>query len=439
VIGLATVEEAPLDPTAGSLLFLHHFDDGWNADLGANPVRQVGPNGALLQTDPARSVWPSSGPPGTLYPDGSHPQHARSPAFLSAGNLPASGLLGNHAVLGYWVKHCEQRGIDTAMDFTWLRDGGAGQFQSVDVGHDMRWGILIENRAQGGDLGSERQHHVHLYGSPGPIGALASGFQMRLPGLRWHWVTAHFDTDATTVGLDAFASVQGIEGGGLHAPTAGGNYPNPFSTATENLFAPGQVFVLGSQLQATMAGYGVLVGNQILDEFMICDFGDDASAALSNATVWADGCYARGRYYKGGDGAFTSSALAPGGMGRLLRAFWTGCLPDAARRELPILGLNGTLPAVGVLRTVDPRLAGRCRLELDLLDAAGGTLQPLSQGGRLDRVLPDFGYRVRFVTDLEDPADEPMLETPFFDDITFAWQPLTGPRVLAWTGERSWE
>jgi hypothetical protein len=31
-----------------------------------------------------------------------------------------------------------------------------------------------------------------------------------------------------------------------------------------------------------------------------------------------------------------------------------------------------------------------------------------------------------------DPLNQPVLETPWFDDITFAWQPLSGPRVLSW-------
>ena len=52
-----------------------------------------------------------------------------------------------------------------------------------------------------------------------------------------------------------------------------------------------------------------------------------------------------------------------------------------------------------------------------------------------------FRYRVTLQAGLVDPGtglpfadpqNHPVLESPFFDDITFAWQPVTGPKTLSW-------
>ena len=69
---------------------------------------------------------------------------------------------------------------------------------------------------------------------------------------------------------------------------------------------------------------------------------------------------------------------------------------------------------------------------LGILDASGAALQPLAQGGRLDQVLPSFHFRARFCLDLEDFWEDSLLETPWLDDVTFACQPLSGPRILSY-------
>ena len=56
-------------------------------------------------------------------------------------------------------------------------------------------------------------------------------------------------------------------------------------------------------------------------------------------------------------------------------------------------------------------------------------MQALSQGASIGLALPGFRYRVGFVNPPADPGLG-ILETPFLDDITFAWQPLSGPRIL---------
>jgi hypothetical protein len=63
---------------------------------------------------------------------------------------------------------------------------------------------------------------------------------------------------------------------------------------------------------------------------------------------------------------------------------------------------------------------------------------PLAQGERIGRAFPAFSYRVTFKPDPRNPMtgnpdpNQPVLETPVFEDITFAYQSALGPRVLGW-------
>ena len=88
------------------------------------------------------------------------------------------------------------------------------------------------------------------------------------------------------------------------------------------------------------------------------------------------------------------------------------------------------LPLSGYDRVPDPTLDG-ARLELELLDASGTlsspALQLLRPGALIGRSLPGFRYRVTFKPDpvdpdtgIPDPLNQPVLESPWFDDITFA-------------------
>ena len=78
------------------------------------------------------------------------------------------------------------------------------------------------------------------------------------------------------------------------------------------------------------------------------------------------------------------------------------------------------------------------RLGVALDDAAGSVLIPsLVQGQGISQTLAGFRYRVRFLPTPTWPDqvyrdNHPVLECPWFDDITFAWQGAGGPRVLTW-------
>ncbi len=469
-LSLASVDLEERDPPSGTLMFLHHFDDGWDADTpGATGTprtqRQPGVLDVRLQTNLGGGVWPDPGAsaplnePNTLLPEGAHIQADRSPSFQAQGNFPASTHNGdpapsNHGVLSYWAK---APNFTVAMDVSggdridFQCRGGVFRSQALMTGRRGRedtWGMLVKNCTDpgGGDIGYEREYLVQR--SP-PGTAL-------LPGQRWHLCSAHFDTDEGT-GEDLRFLVLGITAVSAVAdPVAG--YVDRYTTVSgEEMAVPGVVFTLGGTASVPVGPFstGPQI-NSVLDEFAIADFGDDCLSAGDNALIrgsrWAADRYQSGRYYKGDDGAFLSASvvLAPAfPPARLLRAWWTQYLPSDPRQEIRASYRTGGVPNRGQARDIEPSLrpgpSGELRawLELDLLDAGAGLVdpvtRPLAQGTGIQRTLSDFRYRVRFrtrpvdpATGAADPMDQPVLESPFFDDITFAWQGASGPRILAW-------
>ena len=164
-----------------------------------------------------------------------------------------------------------------------------------------------------------------------------------------------------------------------------------------------------------------------------------AQARGGDAEAWGQGRYDVGRYYKENDAEFTSATLQPasGAPVRLLNARWTAYLPRENRQES--MNTLDSVPSQGTPRLLDSTLKD-ARLEVDLDDGSGAQLiAGLGQGQAISRTLPAFRYRVRFLPtptwDAVDPDyrdNHPVLETPFFDDITFACQSMTGPRLLSW-------
>jgi hypothetical protein len=325
----------------------------------------------------------------------------------------------NHAVLSYWVKP-NSLGYQTA-ECSVSRDDGT-QTQTLAFGRIKdQWGMLVEHMGHpmDDDIGHERTANHSFYTQSGAS---------TLPGMRWWLLTAHFDTDQIPTGQDTWLRMKGFRGSGVFNDGTA-DYGTPFLTASgEDLLGGGSLLVLGpSGSSVNMPGYT----GQILDEFAIADFGDGAGGAILGASAWADQRYVDGRYYKGEDGAFLSTVLSPGPVGKahLLRAWWTAWLPNEVRQELVT---SGFVPPTGSPRDVDATLAN-ARIDLELLEGSSlALLQPLSQGRGIGRTLQGFCYRARFHAALPNPLNQPVLETPFLDDVTFAWQPLTGPRVLGW-------
>ncbi len=462
-LGLGTVEMGPGDPPSGRVMFLQHFDDGWDAEPvpgnpGNHPLLQPGqdpfPVQSVFQADATRSVWPASGEPGALYPDGAHAQYRRGPAYQAFGNFPlsytsADAAQSNHGVIGYWVKPMVAGGYNIQVT---CKRGQFPDTQILGIGPPCNLlrglEIMLEDRIAPYDpepVGSSRHFRTHeQWGQSEP-----------LPGLRWQLVTACFDTDETLAGQDvrvALESAARPPGMGVDNPCPY-TYTQPFATAQgQDLFAPGVVFVLGTSMLTEPTCGNFYSSNQVIDEFAICDFGDTAVSALDAGALWAAARYHDGRYYKGGDGSFLSAPLRPAwpGPARLLRADWTGYLPAASRTEIALDFIApggedwGTFPDAGKPRLADPVLAddpatGRPRawIEVDLMDGGGTLTGPallpsLVRGERIGRSLASFRYRVRFRTDLADPVNDPVLETPVLDDITFAWQGASGPRILGW-------
>ncbi len=472
-VALASVETSPLDPLNGSLLFLHHFNADrsgvkgpWDADKGViariSPDNTALPSDNLLLADPydpaQRGVWPSPPQEANIFcPDGLQAQLGRSPAYNAVGNFPVSWTgadpaPSNHGVISYWMKPVLLRPsnpmafiTEDACHFACVRYTPV-ETQALIMGNNGGlWGVLAENKVYpAGDTNSiglayERSHELRY-----------DNGDILMPGARWQLMTALLDTDVQDCGpfardlhLDIRALRMGPADGVVYSPW----YENLYATTEgEDLVQPGVAFVIG--VPRTL---GTLkLANQVVDEFALCDFGDDPlhnGQALNNSTLWAADRYREGRYYKGDDGAFLSEALqaTPRGPARLLSAQWTGYLPRESRLEN--LGFS---PGVTTARRIDPVLADapsgspRAWIEVDLLDAAAGLQTPgtaLTPGATLHAQAAQarFRYRARFrtrpvdpLTGLPDPLGQPLLETPWLDDITFAWQPAAGPRVLSW-------
>ena len=438
-IALATTETDPADPFPGhKLTFLQHFDDGWDADLGAAPGRLPAPGGedAALQTLLDRPVWPTAVTelPAGIYPDGAHIETARCPVYDGQANLPGAA---SRAGLSYWTKYTyEPDGTGAGVSQFALRGSDpTDPYPIFWVGLDYygAWNVALLRAT-----GSSR--FAMLSEAP-PTAA-----PLKTPGLRWHLVTCHLDLNAGGEGEDLSfrVDVTAAPGGGIPS-----GLPSPplFDCQSGWLSPLGTVTVVPFSPFAWMfLGYSAAIdvpANQLIDEVAIADFGPDASEAAFLAGQWALARYRDGRYYKG-EGRFLSAPLDPVIPSRLLKVWWTACLPSERREELVLDLWNNVMPAAGAPRTPDSLAQGRCRVSLDLLTPAGtldtstvpgadpAFLGTLVQGGSVGRLLRSFRYRVRLGVDLDDPDNSPVLESPVFDDVTFALQPASGPRVVSW-------
>jgi len=432
-IGLATVQDPESSPAQGPLLFLHHLDDGVDADVGTPKARQAGGWDATLETDPSQDLWPPpSTEPSVLLPDGLHAQEGRSPGFQALGNFPVSWVPGvdsfpsNHGVISYWIKTTV--GWIQTSQFSCVRSDMLGN-QVLAIGEGERgfglWGFELESAVAPGDQNFERKAVVAR-------GTSNFDHILFMPDLRWHLVTAWFDTDQTTLGQDISLDVRGVRTfNRFHSLLM----PYPYLTSgNQDLFSPGTAFVLGAPAPGSIGA--TLLANQVIDEVAIYDFGDTGSGTGIAADFFAANRYADGRYYKGDDARFLSAVLEPdpGRRVRVLSARWTEYLPRESRQDIQsqLFSADQSVP-----RLLDTRLLNS-RLELSLLDGAGdltsAPLQALSQGGPVGLNLPRFQYRLRFINGIANPTENGVLETPFLDDITFTWQAMTGPRILGWGG-----
>ena len=420
---LATVD-FPEDIPA--LRFLHHFDDGWDAEtLAVNPLGQpqrqvpgLGNCDILLQTSTSESVWPAPPiQPNTLYPDGAHIQYGRAPAYLLQGNFPSSLPVGDHGVFSYWVKSAGMQIQDVHLS---ISRGPNPNPQMLQVFRSRsQWTLTVDFK----NPGSSYRHERDSFDYP------ASG-EWFTHDTRWALVTALFDTDAASG--EAVLNVRKVTPESWNM-----SVPPSLPTAAVSFAEPGNMMILGGEVPGAKP-----YSDHILDEFALLDFTDDAAAAAGDAQGWATNRYADGRYYRGGDGAFLSGILKPdsGRLGRILRTAWTAYLPGEIRLGFMRDGLSYP-PETGTPRVQDLLLAdgpggARLWMEVDLLQAGEDLsvtpYRKLAQGATWGPACSDFRYRVRFRNALDQPLDDPILETPVFDDITFAWQARGGPKILSW-------
>ncbi len=466
-LGLASVEMshavsgAPGIPAGSSISFLHHFDSDWAASVGANLARQSAPASAsdpawapcdlMLTANERDSVWPSLGvEPNTLYPDGIHPQKLRCPAYSTA-NFPADAGSGDHAVLSHWIKRPYTMNRYTSVtlqfvEFSCMRYLG-GMTQHMNVGR--RWtttlGSVIEPYLNdpGDPLLSERMC------STGNLVSPATDEMFGPNGLRWELITVLFDTDEvdgitpyTLPARDIHVTCKALSRTGFRAENYAYAPAYPPASRTSLMHSPDHLFVLGAQRLPEHTAQPAQ--ESILDEFAVCDFLDIGAAAVVASDAWADERYSDGRYYKYPGAAFLSREILPAALGasagppqRLLRAQWTAHLPNQSKRD-PLLRerfIDNRL--VYSTAAADLRQPANCRLQIGLqLEDRDPTGAPrttvMSQGGALALSTSRFRYRARFVTDLASPDNEPLLESPWLDDVTFYVQSGSGPRLLSW-------
>ncbi len=436
-VGLATVElDESLPAGALSDTFLHHLDDTWRADVaGGAPALQTGkPPDAKLQIQVQESAWPVSGSePCTLYPDGLHVQRERSPVYRALGNLPSDDATSTHGALFLWSKRPNLGSNRVAVTC-----GRVDQWSQVlAVGFSSScFGLVIESGSFSGDNRHEGQQLFESLPLP--------GYSVATGGPRWLLLGALWDTDESTLDDQRRFQVRGFPGEPFREfadPTTDYVFPMFTSDCTALVDAT-CTLVLG--LDHTIPGFlaapSGIAAHSVTDEMAIMDFGDLPGPAFSAFETWMDDAWKAGRYYKGA-GRYLSPEILAGTPARILRTAWTEYLPRENRIE--VRGINGAIPAKirGFPRGVDPDLQDdpsgnpRAWIELELLDA-GATLdspalQPLTQGGRVGRMMKGFQYRARFRSNLESPLDEPLLESPWLDDITFTCQPAGYPRVLS--------
>lgn len=434
-LALATTEEAPSGAAGGFLTFLHHFDDGYDADQGAAPARIAGPFAcdADLCPDPAGALWPDpasgSPEPATLYPDGLHIQHRRSPAFAAAPNLPAttwvSGLPAVRGALSLWVKTNKRRlgrPAYTEMLFSCVR-GVNPATQALLVARDDtdNWGMTLENHVPAtmdGPPNGEAQRSVRT----------VEALRFHFPGLRWQLVSVFWDTLGTRTGnQDVDFSLRGLLTETLGLPVVT-RYADFGTASNQDLLSdPAVVMVLGGEARP-VSTVRIEQAAGVIDELALVDFPDRATAKAF-FDLWSARRYADGRYYKGEDAEFTSIPLdADGRGGRLKAVYWTAGLPTDPLME--VRPSQSAMPAAGTPRLQDARMS-KASVEVFLLAPIGvRPLRPLVQGQRLDVPIQGVRYRARLKTGIADPLLTPALETPILDDVTFLRQPEGGARVL---------
>jgi hypothetical protein len=442
-VALASCEIPPdLPPFPGTeLLFLHHFEDGWTADTPGVPPERVdlvsGPhNGVGFQKDPAQSIWPDpSVEPSTLMPDGVRIERGHCPGYQAQGNLvTGAGLKINRAAITFWAKPvmCPAKVANRRTGggrylFSCVVPPGSGEdWQSLLVAHAAGgWGANVDNCALASDANHERQVTLSRVEDGGLVGLL--------PGLRWQLATFWFDTACSDVSLDLGLDVRAFLPPTLPNPVYG---PSFDPAAGEDQARPGAVLVIGSPAYTPSLLYNGYV-QAVVDEVGIYDLGVLPGMTQARAVALARQRFEDGRYYKGDDGKFLSALLepAPGGKVTLLGARWTEYLPREIRQEVSqVVGSWPSVEATGHPRPIDLRVLN-ARIDLALLDEAGTTvIQPLFQGAPIGRPLDKFRYRARFHVKVPQP-DQPALETPVLDDITFSYLEGSGPRIWDWSQE----
>lgn len=206
----------------------------------------------------------------------------------------------------------------------------------------------------------------------------------------------------------------------------------------------GQFMKLGGDMTVAFENY---CADVTYDE--VCMWSAKGAEECNNfySQVWDD-IYEKGRYYNGGDAAFTSSAIDLSAIGQtassviLMSAYWTGYVPrefykgyvNAYDHENPTHEFRHAIKGgKEILKpfTLEVSWDGGNTWSKELSNPRESVIRDIDEGRIFVAPGPNFKYRVHFneTRDLSIPIRESML----FDDFTIKFTTPDSPRITEWS------
>ncbi len=446
-IQLATVEtirDAVYGVIAATtdMRMLGRFDSSLDLDL-ADAGGLCSPDQRQVRTSELRNGLLHAAKPSGLHPDGVYSEYRNAPAYPSLGNMD-----GTHALVSLWSKANYERTLtrklygvyrfcfqatNVSSSASWLENQFLGMCQSdADSGYahaGYTWGFMYESGHHPDDR--EQEHEFRTQALP------------ERPH-RWTLSTFQWDLQVPTLHLGGEFVLDGGGGAGetgsydlYHYPNSWNDQANVADLTLPDAYGAHRV-VLGSR-EVHNVGLYKYGADATLDEFVLYDFGPSADKLCTQQV--ADGRFKEGRYYKGAEYVdLPASMTNPPGDQAGIYVSPAVALPPGSR----LRGVSWTFQR-------PPELPGDYA-EVELTDAAGADYlwgEDASRSTRgpgwrkelqrwaLSGTAPDrFRFRVVFRRDPDFlPGDDPVLESPAFDDLTFRYEPPGGSRVLQWGQE----
>jgi len=458
---LATLATPETEP---GLRFLATWESGYNATFAAGSATcstDTGHGNVAWSLLSASTTAPPGGTGGLvsqlnmLYPDGLCSESQRTPGYKAPGNVGD----GRQGVLSFWYKPAfgpdfyGNRHFRAPTLFNLVRIGRLaswpGPFDETQVlmlgarqpkfgRNDYRWGGLVESRYTPDSFNTE---NAAIIASPTPFWGAH----------RWYLMTFQWNLRATArADYEAFYMNDSVQSLWDHvdAPDGGGSDP-ALNNLAGNSYLPDRTtgspsFYLGMRGFVASSCYGCADGT--FDELALYS----RTTAMAESASLAATRFRAGRYLKEDEALdpaspeYSSCAIPLPTGSRILRADWTLVLPRPLKafqhlpETSPWPAANRAYYGTGA----DPLAGETAGAVLSLMNAAGAPLAGrFGRSGEAPLVpVPAGGVRVgiHIMPRLGDnqgswaKGNAPLLESPYFDDLTLAYMPPQGPRLLAW-------